>query len=449
MTSRRDALKSAALLPLAATPLATRAAPAVSGAPVAGHFTHDSVRLWLQSTEEANATVRYWPEGQGEDRAATAKAALFKATEYIEILELEGLAPATVYQYRVSLDGGGSAAGRFRTAPAPGSVPGDFRVYIGSCAYTEAYTRGGNPYGANHHIFDTMAARMGADTLPHFMLWLGDNLYLRGPSTSLGVPAEYSTPAHMEVRYKDVRSQLQLRRLFAGTHHYAIWDDHDFGPNNADKSFESKDSSLKLFRAYWPNPPMGSAQSPGTWCRFAHQDAEFFLLDCRFNRDPEKAPPDAAKAMFGPQQMGWLKKGLAESKAAFKVVAGGSQLLSEGKNGVHSGWHSYAAERDDFLAWLKANPVKGLVLLSGDRHNTQVFREGEVHEFSCSPLTSKVSPVDKAELANPRLDKECVVETQNFGTLEFSGRGASRQVTARAHDSDGKLLWTRVLATAG
>ena len=153
--------------------------------------------------------------------------------------------------------------------------------------------------------------------------------------------------------------------------------------------------------------------------------------------------------MFGPQQMAWLKKGLAESRATFKLVAGGSQLLSEGRNGVHSGWHSYAAERDDFLAWLRANPVKGLVLLSGDRHNTQVFREGAVYEFSCSPLTSKISPVDKAEWDNPRLDKECVVETQNFGALEFSGRGGSRQVTARAHDSDGKLLWTRVLARAG
>jgi hypothetical protein len=42
-----------------------------------------------------------------------------------------------------------------------------------------------------------------------------------------------------------------------------------------------------------------------------------------------------------------------------------------------------------------------------------------------------------------------VVETQNFGTLEFSGSGAAREVTARAHDSDGKLLWTRVLARAG
>ena len=60
---------------------------------------------------------------------------------------------------------------------------------------------------------------------------------------------------------------------------------------------------------------------------------------------------------------------------------------------MHSGWHSYATERDDFLAWLKANPVKGLVLLSGDRHNTQVFREGDLYEFTCSPLTSSRPPL--------------------------------------------------------
>ena len=81
MTSRRDALKSAALLPLAALP--ARAAPMVSGSPLAGHFTHDSVRLWMQATEEATAAVRYWPEGQ-EDREATAQGSLLKATECIE-----------------------------------------------------------------------------------------------------------------------------------------------------------------------------------------------------------------------------------------------------------------------------------------------------------------------------------------------------------------------------
>ena len=446
MTSRRDALKSAALLPLAATPLGARSAAAVSGTPLAGHFTHDSVRLWLQSTAETTASVRYWPIARGEDGAASATAVLAKDSGHCTILDLGGLAAATRYQYRVTLAGGASAAGTFRTAPAPGTKPGDFRVYLGSCAYTETYTRGGNPYGANHHIFDTMAQRMDGDALPHFMLWLGDNLYLRGPSTTFGAVAEYSSPAHMELRYKDVRSQLQLRRLFAATHHYAMWDDHDYGANNDDRTFALKDDSLRLFRSYWPNPPMGSQALPGTWCRFVHQDAEFFLLDNRFNRDPEKAPATPEKAMFGRAQMQWLEKGLAESKARFKIVAAGTQFLSEAKNGEESGWHSYAGERDAFLGWLKANPVEGLVLLSGDRHNTQLFREGAVSEFSCSPLTSKVIPLTKTNRANPRLDAECVVETQNYGTLEFSGEAAARKVTARSFEADGKLLWTRVLA---
>ena len=72
-----------------------------------------------------------------------------------------------------------------------------------------------------------------------------------------------------------------------------------------------------------------------------------------------------------------------------------------------------------------------------------------MQEFSCSPLTSKIIKLSKANRDNPRLDKECVVETQNYGTLEFSGAGAARKLTARSFDPDGKLLWTRVLATAG
>jgi phosphodiesterase/alkaline phosphatase D-like protein len=47
--------------------------------------------------------------------------------------------------------------------------------------------------------------------------------------------------------------------------------------------------------------------------------------------------------MFGRAQMEWLKKGLAESRATFKLVVGGSQFLSEAKHGDESGWHGYPA----------------------------------------------------------------------------------------------------------
>jgi hypothetical protein len=49
--------------------------------------------------------------------------------------------------------------------------------------------------------------------------------------------------------------------------------------------------------------------------------------------------------------------------------------------------------------------VKGWCCLSGDRHNTQVFREGTVQEFSCSPLTSKIIKLSKANWDNPRLER--------------------------------------------
>jgi alkaline phosphatase D len=301
-----------------------------------------------------------------------------------------------------------------------------------------------------------MASRMAQDPLPHFMLWLGDNLYFRSPSSN-GAAGEYDKVEYMALRYREVRAKPMLQRLFAATQHYAIWDDHDYGPNNANKEFALKHDSLRLFREYWPNPEMGCQDLPGTWTRFRHQDAEFFLLDNRFNRDSEKAPPDAAKAMFGPAQMDWLKHSLRASTATFKLVAGGTQFLSENRNGAQSGWHSYQAERDDFLGWLAKERITGVALLSGDRHNTQMFRHVVVpenagtgsgiilNEFSCSPMTSKLIKLSKTDWENPRLDKDCAVEARNYGTLECSGKGSERKLTARCFDADGKLLWTRVL----
>ena len=149
---------------------------------------------------------------------------------------------------------------------------------------------------------------------------------------------------------------------------------------------------------YWPNPHMGSTELPGTWCKFTHEDAEFYLLDDRFHRDAEKAAASPEKVMFCPVQMAWLKKSLRDSKTAFKVIANGSQLLSEHDNG--------------------------------------------------SPLTSRLYKLDKRERANPRLVKELVVEARNFGTLEFADRGLSRKLIARCFDSNAKLLWEKTVAGA-
>jgi alkaline phosphatase D len=310
----------------------------------------------------------------------------------------------------------------------------------------------GNAYGDEFHIFDTMAGRIQADNVPHFMLWLGDNLYFRPKGKFLG-EADFSSVTRMEARYRDVRGKDMFQKLFAATQHYAIWDDHDYGPNDADKTFAFKADALRLFRQYWPNPDMGSPALPGTWTSFRHQDAEFFFLDDRYYRDDEKAPPSEGKAMFGPAQLAWLKDSLANSKATFKLVCNGSQLLSEDENGHHSGWHNYATERSAFLAWLSSAQIAGLLFLSGDRHNTQVFRLKQggaptVYEYSCSPFTSRLSKLSKKDRANPRSVADLGVEQRNFGTLTFAGAGRDRKIVARCFDANGKQFWERTLASA-
>lgn len=454
MVTRRRLLKSIAALPVVANVASAFAAigPTLTSAPLAGHFTHESVRLWLQASAESTATIAWWPAHENEITASRIEQALVEKNAFSSTATISGLKSDIRYRYTIALNGTPTGLERtFRTAPAAGATPADFRVYLGSCAYTEAMSPSGNPYGDEFHIFDTIAGKMQGDSLPHFMLWLGDNLYFRPKGKFLN-EADFDSAERMAARYREVRAKGMFQKLFAATHHYAIWDDHDYGPNDSNKSFRFKDEALRLFRQYWPNPDMGSANLPGTWTSFTHQDAEFFFLDDRYYRDDEKAEPSAGKAMFGTEQLAWLRTSLAHSKASFKLVCNGSQLLSEDENGHHSGWHSYRAERDAFLAWLAKEKIPGLLFLSGDRHNTQVFRLKQdgapiVYEYSCSPFTSRLSKLSKKDRANPRFVAELGVEQRNFGTLEFVGAGENRKIVATCFDSSGKQFWQRTLAS--
>ena len=215
MITRRRMLQSAVALPVAASvPAMAAGGPSLAAAPLAGHFTHDSIRLWLQSTVATGATISYWPEQEKESAARRLDIALPEKDACSTIVSIGGLRPDTRYQFGVHLGGKSTGIVRtFRTAPPPGSAPAAFRVYIGSCAYTEAMSPSGNPYGEEFHIFDRIAAQMQADRLPHFMLWLGDNLYLRPKGIFLG-EADFASVAHMEARYREVREKDMLQKLF-------------------------------------------------------------------------------------------------------------------------------------------------------------------------------------------------------------------------------------------
>ena len=122
----------------------------------------------------------------------------------------------------------------FKTDPPP------FKVALGSCAYINdpPYDRPGKPYGSGYEIFESIN---NAD--PDIMLWLGDNIYLR--------PADWYSRTGIMHRYTHTRSVPELQALLANAHNYAIWDDHDFGPNDSDRSYVHKDVTLEAFKLFW------------------------------------------------------------------------------------------------------------------------------------------------------------------------------------------------------
>lgn len=405
--------------------------------PMVGSVSMRSAIIWVQ----ANATTQAWLEYRTSDGKLhqTEKTRLNAAHHFTGHLAITGLEPGQHYEYRMMFDNKAVADKlSFNTQPLWQwrTDPPAFTALTGSCLYiNEAiYDRPGTPYGGHYEILKSMAA-----IKPDLTVWLGDNLYFR--------EADYGSPLDMPLRYQHDRALPELQKLLQTGQHYAIWDDHDYGPNDSDKSFIFKNESLELFKDYWANPSYGLPGTPGVFTKVSYNDVDFFLLDDRYYRDHQNMPDTADKAMFGKAQMDWLKNALLSSTASFKIVAAGGQMIND--ENKYEGWQSYTAERKDFLDWLSVTHVNGVMFLSGDRHQSELMRMPRtdnypLYELTCSPFTSGTHNID-SERGNPELVDNTLVGERNYCTLSFSGPLKERVMDVKSFDVNGKQLWAKRL----
>jgi alkaline phosphatase D len=383
-------------------------------------------------------TVRWRAAGDAVDR--TLRLHVAKADDHVVVARLSGLAAGGNASYQVRA-GSDRVDGIVRTQPAwtePGAAA-ELTIAVGSCFFLAdpdpAVSR--QDYGQGFGIFAAIAAKK-----PDLMLWLGDNLYLQQP--------DFQDPAAMAARYRRQREFLPLRALLTATTHLAIWDDHDYGPNNSNASFALKGATLTLFQRYWPNPQFGLPDVPGTFGVARYGDLTFFLLDDRYYRSPNGAPDGPAKTMFGLRQLEWLKQALlAAPREGIKIVAGGSQFWK--RAGRFEGWHRYAAEQRAFADWLITERIEGVVFLSGDRHFGELLKIERpnaypLHEFTSSPLTSRPpARLDAADRDNPDLVPGTQIVKRQFGLIRVTGPGDARRLSLESYDGAGALLWRHVV----
>ncbi len=410
----------------------------VQSGPMVGYSTMREALLWVQTTSPAEVYFEYFDKEQPEQRFKTKKYTTQAEYGFVAKLIADHILPGKNYAYELYINNEkiqrdypmefqSQVLWQWRTDPP------EVNFAIGSCNYVneENLDRPGEPYGSEFEIFESIHKKK-----PDFMVWLGDNTYLR--------EADWNSRTGILHRYTHTRSLPELQPLLASTHHYAIWDDHDFGPNNADSSFWEKKTTSEIFKLFWGNPNYDVIEKGGITGTFHWADLQFFLLDNRYFRTSNNNFT-GKREILGKAQIDWLINALSSSSAPFKFIAIGGQVLSTEAD--YENYATFPEERRYLLDKIREARIEGVVFLDGDRHHTVLSRMQEseemypIYDLTCSSLTAGTNN-NKEKLNSFKLE-ETVVGQHNFGILNVSGPRTDRVLKITILDKDGNELWNK------
>ncbi len=416
-----------------------------------GHTDFRTATLWVEFQKATdNAAAHCWVKGSNPKKMITAvpvKKEEATPFTFTKTYLFTGLEPATTYEYELETGSKAPAKpekllGQFTTEELWQwrTDPPTFSFLTGSCAYFNQpqYDRPGKPYGNDSAIFQVMGKVPAA-----FMLWLGDNWYTR--------EVDYYNDWGLYYRASLTRNLPILKDFWKAIPQYAIWDDHDYGWNDADKSYPLKQTSRKVFMDYWTNPSYGE-DGEGVYTKITKNDLDIFMLDNRWWRSADAMPdsvdgkPNTDKRMWGKKQLEWLKNALLISNGntniSFRIIATGSQVLNP-LSPYDCAAH-YPVELTELENFLLENKIKDVVFLDGDRHHSEIIKvqkEGmyPLYDITASALTSGVS-----KFAGPEKDSPYrllgIDDTQNFTKMTVSGKKNDRTLQVEYFDPKGAKL---------
>ncbi|MET7512744.1 alkaline phosphatase D family protein [Streptomyces sp. NPDC005480] len=317
-------------------------------------------------------------------------------------VEVDHLAPGSVYYYRFRTGTWVSGTGRTRTAPS-------------AHARTSALTLAAVSCQAYHDGYFTAYKHLAADASVDVVFHLGDYLYEYAVNSAGGVRAYTggdALPAHFNretvtledyrLRYALYKSDPDLRAAHAAHPFVVTWDDHETENNYADDIDEQDGPPAEFllrrasaYRAYWENQPLRRPQLPQgpdaqmyrrlIWGKLA----QFDILDTRQYRSnqaygdgshvPGPESDDPARTITGATQERWLIDGWRRSDALWNVVPQ-QVTFSQRKLDLNAAakvsmdaWDGYRASRRRVLAGARAARVDNLMVLTGDVHVGYAF----------------------------------------------------------------------------
>ena len=336
--------------------------PILTDGPLVGAVTDNSARVFARTSSAGTVQVRYSTSADLSDAGETDPVMTAEEEDFTTTIELTGLPPLTEIYYQVLVEGVDQFEAPFPSFVTFPDSAASFSVGLLADLCNTWYELAAPAYAA--------LAAAG----PDFVIQLGDFDH-RGPGGQMPCRREM----HRDVRSKDNPSGLAFDTYIAPRFpFFHIWDDHDFGANNADKTFPAKAEALQAFQEYYPTPLLANPEA-GIWHNFRYGQAEFFMLDCRSNRDAAGDPDGPDKSMLNGDdipngQKEWLLQGLLQSTAVWKFIISGVPFNPTCK--PPDSWGAYPTERQEILDFIDEHEIGGVIVISGDAHTGGAIDDG-------------------------------------------------------------------------
>ncbi|MET0283011.1 MAG: alkaline phosphatase D family protein [Polyangiales bacterium] len=363
-----------------------------------------------------------------------------------------------------------------------------------------------NPQFGGMKIYEAMRQRR-----PDFFLHSGDTIYADGP-----IPAELTveegklwqnlvTPETSKVaetldefrgRYRYNLLDENVRRFNAEVAQLWQWDDHEVTNNwsaskdlSANANYSEKNVALltargtRAFLDYAPLRPHDAQESERVYRHIPYGCLlDVFVIDMRSyraaNGENLEATPGGAATFLGQEQLSWLKRGLRESRAVWKVIAADMPIglqVADGTNlagqpvweAIANGDAGPAAGREleiaDLLRFIKRHRIQNTVWLTADVHycaahhyapERAAFRDFEPFwEFVGGPLNAgSFGPNKLDDTFGPEVVFQKFPPTANaspyagfqfFGQVDIDERTAA--LTVQLVDLNGTTVFTQEL----
>ncbi|MGW3027966.1 alkaline phosphatase D family protein [Streptomyces sp. NPDC001221] len=508
----RGSLAASAALALPTT-LGAAPAFALSGRPKAGwgvqagDVTAHSGLVWVRSDRPARMIVETSATESFRNPHRWQGPLLGADTDFTGTTRLHGLPAGEQIHYRVLLADphdprrtGEPVTGTFRTTPL-GRRHGVRFLWSGDLA---GQGWGINPDRGGYRIYDAMAKLD-----PDFFLCSGDNIYADGPiSATQALPdgstwrnittEEKSKVAETLAEYRgNFRYNLldeNLRRFNAQVPSIIQWDDHEVRNNwypgeviaSSDTRYTEKSIDVlaararRAFSEYFPISTLEPGDRNGRVYRVMRHGPllDVFVLDMRTYRNANSTDRQTVdpQGILGAEQLEWLKRELARSRAVWKVIAADMPLglvvpdpmenlpdfeaVAQGDPGAPLGRELQIAE---LLRFIKHRRITGTLWLTADVHHTSAqhyhpsraaFTDFEPFwEFVSGPLNAGAFPASALDntFGPDRVFVKAPTESnvspaggyQFFGEVDIDG--GSGELTVRLREQDGTVLFTQVL----